>query len=80
MSQLLTNPQLVNTLVGLGQSTKTGGFADTVRTYFAGKGAVGAIVADLATTPQSEDEQMQDMFGDMTINPLPMYDLEATQN
>lgn len=81
MSQILTNPQLVNTLVGLGQSTKTGGFTDTVRTYFMGKGAVGAIIADLATTPPDEiSRQTEELMGMPPIQPMPMYDLEATQN
>lgn len=82
MSQLLTSDKLVDAAAGTvkaGKDIRDGNFTDTVLTYFTGKGAMGAIIADIAFNPKSEDEQMREMFANQPLTaPMPMYDLEQT--
>ena len=74
ISKIFTNDFFVNSAVGLGQSVKAGNFTDTIRTYFFGKGAMGAIIADMAYDPPTQEEQMREAFSGKRVDePLGMY-------
>ena len=78
VGELFTNDLFVKAALGIGKSTKDGTFKDTLRTYFMGKGAMGAIVADMSYDPATEEEQMRQNFDDRTVDaPMGMYNLEA---
>lgn len=63
ISSLLTNDTIINAAVGLGARKNAGGFADTVKTYFTGYGAIGALISNIAVNPASEDEQTNRILG-----------------
>ena len=62
ISQILTNKRVVDAAVGLGAKDK-GGLKDTIKTYFTGYGALGALIANLAVNPGDVESQTNRMLG-----------------
>ena len=71
ISQIFTSEKFVRMAVGLGSAKDAGGFADTAKTYFFGKGAVGAAIANIATGESPEAAQTRQMLEESNASMSP---------